>query len=519
MADSTEIDQKTLKAFIKRRHPEYEEMEPHWGFLEACYAGGRPWFDENIFRYLKEGDREFSDRLERAYRFNHSREIVDLVSKYIYKAPIVRNRDDASEAVQDFWKKATIGGGDIDQFSRQMSDKSSTFGRVWVVVDSTKRDSQSRAEEKQDDGRIYAYIVTPQNALDMAFDDLGELKWILLHEEDRDDEDPIYSSGAVESRYRLWTRDGWYLFTEVKQEGKTETQVILLDQGDHDLGVVPVFAVDHITSDESWYTSPALIGDIAYMDRAVANYLSNLDAIIQDQTFSQLAMPAQGLLPGDKGYDQLIAMGTKRIFAYDGENGVQPFYLSPDPKQAELIMAAIKQIINEIYHTVGMAGERTKQDNAVGIDNSSGVAKAYDFERMNALLTSKAGRLSAAENRLVMLVNLWAGQNNKGEEDQDVVSYADTFDTRDLYDEFDIAMRLSSISAPDEVRQKQMEQVIEKLFPDLAKKVRDKLKESLKEWPMSFDEMTAPQSPFGGSQQKPKESDGAKDSAQDTEQS
>jgi hypothetical protein len=50
----------------------------------------------------------------------------------------------------------------------------------------------------------------------------------------------------------------------------------------------------------------------------------------------------------------------------------------------------VNKIIGEIYHSVGMAGERTKQDNAMGIDNSSGVAKAYDFERMNAMLATKA---------------------------------------------------------------------------------------------------------------------------------
>ncbi len=509
-----EQDQKALKAFIERRHPEYDDNKEHWAFLEQCYSGGRNWFKDNIFQYIKEGTKEYADRIERAYRFNHSREIVDLVSKYIYKAPIHRSVDDASDAVQAFWKRTTIGGADINQYSRNMSDRSSIYGRIWVVVDSTMKPSTSTAEEKSGDGRIYSYIVTPQNALDMAFDDVGELLWILIHEEYRDDEDPIYSSGEVVSRYRLWTRYGWALYA-LDGESEEKKEVILIDSGEHGLGVVPVFPVDHLTSDESEYTAPALIGDIAYMDRAISNYLSNLDAIIQDQTFSQLVIPAQSILPGTKEYDHLVEMGTKRVFTYDGENGMQPFYLSPDPKQAELIMMVVKQIINEIYHTVGMAGERTKQDNSVGIDNSSGVAKAYDFERMNALLTSKAGRLEAAENRLVALVNLWAGQSNK-QEDKDLVSYSDTFDTRDLYDEFDIAMRLTTISAPDDVRRKQMEQVIEKLFPDLPMAVKEKMKKSLKDWPIDpMEEFSQPDSPFANSEQK----SGEEESAQDTEQS
>jgi hypothetical protein len=90
-----------------------------------------------------------------------------------------------------------------------------------------------------------------------------------------------------------------------------------------------------------------------------------------------------------------MEMGTKRVFSFDGENGAQPFYLSPDPKQASIIIQAIQQII-EIYHSVGVAGERTKQDNAAGIDNSSGAAKMYDPARELSLLVAKSGRLKLA---------------------------------------------------------------------------------------------------------------------------
>lgn len=108
---------------------------------------------------------------------------------------------------------------------------------------------------------------------------------------------------------------------------------------------------------------------------------------------------------------KLIEMGTKRLFTYDGSDGAKPYYLSPDVKQADLIIQVVTKIINEIYHTVGLAGERTKQDNAVGIDNSSGVAKAYDFERVNALLAAKADSLEAIENKIVDLVCKRHGSN------------------------------------------------------------------------------------------------------------
>lgn len=502
MASENEANQRKLKKFLERRHPEYAEMLPHWEFLEDCYGGGREWFETNIFRYMKEGDQEFKDRLLRAYRFNHTREVVDLVDKHLFKQEVARS-EDAPESVKRFWESATLNKLKIKDFVRRISTKSSTYGRIWIVVDNTQTDDvASLADAKKSDARCYAYAVTPEHALDMSHDDQGELNWILIHEQVRDDGDPIESSGDMIDRYRLWTREDWTLFT-VKKEGR---KIIVEQDGPypHQLGVVPVFAADNIISDEP-YTAPSLIDDVAYLDRAVANYLSNLDAIIQDQTFSQLAMPAQGLLPGEEGYDKVLEMGTKRIFTFNAEGGGQPFYLSPDVKQAELILSVVNKIIGEIYHTVGLAGERTKDDNSQGIDNSSGVAKAYDFERVNSLLAAKADSLEVIENRLVHFVALWNGE--EGQIKGDLVSYPDNFDVRGLYDEFEIAARLSLIEAPDTVRRQQMEAVIDKLFPRLKKELRDKMVSELKSWPPKIEVMPG-QGPGTGNPKDPVKKEG-----------
>lgn len=473
-------EQKKLKALIARRHPEYEEKIQHWKFLEETYEGGRGWFEDNIFRYIKEGDQEYADRVARCYRFNHSREVVDLINKYLFKQNVTRS-EDAPESVKRFWERATKSGLSITEFMKQASKRTSMQGRIGIVVDTTAPAGKvlSKADEKAAGVRTYAYAVGPEQLLDYSFDQDGQLNWVLIRECVRDDADPFTSSGEEVDRFRLWTKDGWKLYEE-KTQGRRKV-VVLVDEGKYDIGVVPVVLADHIIGDEE-YEAPAMIDDIAYLDRAVANYLSNLDAIIQDQTFSQLAMPAQNVLPGEDNYTKLVEMGTKRVFLYDGEGGAAPFYLSPDPKQAELILAVINKIIGEIYHTVGLAGERTKQDNSVGIDNSSGVAKAYDFERVNALLAAKADSLETIENKIAYLVALWNGEESriKG----DIVSYPDNFDTRGLYDEFDIAARLMLIDAPDTIRREQMVMVLDKLFPQLKADLRKKIEAELKDWPV-----------------------------------
>lgn len=200
-------------------------------------------------------------------------------------------------------------------------------------------------------------------------------------------------------------------------------------------------------------------------------------------------------MPGEEGYDKVREMGTKRVFLYDGEGGSKPFYLSPDASQAQVILATVNKIIGEIYHSIGMAGERTRQDNAVGIDNSSGVAKAYDFERVNSLLAAKADVLERAEDALAALVCDFAGEalpaDPSGDGPKDLVKYPDSFDVRGLYDEFEIAENLSLLEAPDEVRREQMRALVAKLFPRHPAGKLAAIEAELKSWPPKLEAVEA----------------------------
>jgi hypothetical protein len=477
------LDVASLKELIERRHPEYDARLAHWDFLEATFEGGRAWFAANIFKYVKEGPKEYADRVERAYRFPHTRETVSLTNKYIFKGAIVRNTENASDAVKDFWKQSTLARRTIADLMAMGSEKSSVFGRPWICVDSNApADTSTTIHEAKVNGyRVYAYTMRPQDVLDLAYSDDGDLLWIKLREHYRDDAD-ILHSGTTSTRYRLWTPEFWVLFSETPSKTNMgEKDYAYLDSGQHGVGRVPVFPIDHMPS-ENLYHSPALIEDIAYLDRAVANYLSNLDAIIQDQSFSQLIMPHQALLPGEDGTDKLLELGTKRIMTFDASATVAPSYISPDPKQASMILSVINKIINEIYHSLGMAGERTKEDNSAGIDNSSGVAKAYDFTRLDTMLAAKARSLEIAENTLCEMVDAYHGAKVKPGT-YELVKYPESFDVRGLADELNLGMQLSLLAAPDGMRQQQMNIIVDKLFPALGAELVAKLKEEIKQWP------------------------------------
>lgn len=475
-------------ALAARRHPFYDELKVRADFYESTYKGGPEWFKNNIFKYTKEGPKSYNARLKRAYRFNHTKEVVDAVTKYIFKTKVIRN-DDAPECVKEFWNKTTLYGRDIDGLAKSIDRNTSIFGRVYVVVDS-KADGHivNVEDEKKNNFRTYAYVVKPQNVLDLSYDEFGELNWILIYEPYREDTDPFSDSGKIKKRYRLWTRNDWHLieFSGDVTTGNAALGAAKITTGQHNLGVVPVVSVDGTQSDDI-YSSTPLISDIAYLDRAVANYLSNLDVIIQDQTFSQLVVPTQAIPEGEDGYNKIVEMGTQSVFTFDGTGGMKPEYIAPDPKQAQVLLEVINKIIGEIYNSIGMAGERTKQDNSVGIDNSSGVAKAYDFEKINTLLAYKARNLEEAENQIVRLVAKWHGQTI--EDDVRYVKYSEEFDVKGLYDEFEIASQLTLLEAPFEVRREQMKIVINKLFPQLKADLIKKMEGSLKEWPENIMQM------------------------------
>jgi hypothetical protein len=500
-----------LRVFFARRHPRYEESVPHWAFLKECYRGGRGWFATNIWKYHKEGTKEYADRLERAYRFNHTREVVELVNKYLFKGGVSRNETEASTEVTDFWESATLKGMGIGPLMRQVTIGNSTGGRVAVVIDNNfvtsvkNADGSERSlsikESKERGGRVYGYTVSVDDILDYAFDEDGDgkLLWVKLRERVRDDADPMNATGQTILRVRLWTRDKWELYREVDDAETVATEdalknVKLIGQGTHGLGFVPVYLSDHTIGDDP-YHAPALIDDIAYLDRAVANYLSSLDAIIQDQTFSQLAIPAQSVIQGDDMFKKVMEMGTKRVFVYDGGAGSSavPVYLSPDPKQAGVILTVINKIINEIYHTIGLAGERTKEDNAVGIDNSSGVAKAYDFERVNSLLLSKAQSCETLENWIVNTVLAW---QKKPPPDKPLVSYPTTFDVMRLVDDLVTAEALAKLEAPIEVRRLHMKGTISKLFPQISVADRAVLDAGIEKW-LEGSDLVLPPTGFG----------------------
>ena len=62
-------------------------------------------------------------------------------------------------------------------------------------------------------------------------------------------------------------------------------------------------------------------------------------------------------------------------------------------------------------------------------------------------------------------MNAWSGKVEELQEVDELVTYPQTFDVRNLADEMDNAQRMSVINAPKALRRKQMKRVANKMFP------------------------------------------------------
>lgn len=470
---------------IKRRHQAFATLEAHWRFLIETFEGGPEWLMldndgvcANIFRFYKEGENEYKQRVARAYRDNISRDVVEIWSSHVFKVPITRDQDKAPPAVVDFWKRATKGKDAvaIDDFMREASDKSGACSPIYLVVDMPAAPKLPEGQVlTQADAQVlklnpYAYIVYPNEALDFGLDDDDEFTWFLLREYKRNDEDPWESDGKVEERFRLWTRTSWHLYREKRENAPAgEPAYELVEEGEHHLGRVPIVQLCHKKGKDR-YRGIGLLEEIAYKDRAIANNESRLDEILGHQTFSQLFLPDAGLIAstdkksGEKR-KKMVEMGVKSIVLFNDKAQHPPMFLAPDAAQATLILTAIDRLRAQIYEDALLDTEGGQQKAGA----KTATEAAFDFEKLNSALADKAKSLEAAERAVIELVCLWTKTSYNPGDVESWVQYPRKFQVKALVDELAEALQAKQLGDWGATFWKlYLTRLVKKMLPDVS---------------------------------------------------
>ncbi len=461
----------------ERRHPRFNLFESHWRFLLESFSGGPEYLfkgmntplqgrsanptnlnSRNLFRYFKEGESEYAERLQRAHRNNYSKRVVTQLTSFLARKPPVRRTEDASEVLNEYWENTDGQGSTIDSTVGLIAQWMMTTGLIWISIDRPAFLFNSRTQELEE-GMPFIKFWFPFDVLDAGFDEKGELTWLLVRENRRLDDDPMMPSPVI-PHFMLWDREGFQTFVKKpRDEGGPGLPFIKVDEGFHGLGFVPFLPIKMSESEDA-FVAPGLLDDVAYLDRDIFNKMSQLDTIILDQTFSQLAIPADAIALNSPSREEaregaiqpasevqvrtrMLEMGTKRVFLFNGQTTHPPRYISPDATQADVVRATIKDQTDEIYRLVGLLTQVGRE-----VKTQSGTSKAYDFDRLNKMLASMGDQLQKAETWIAVTVEAWMsgiGETIDKKKLRELVSYPANFDIMGLLERIDQQVRAEEL--------------------------------------------------------------------------
>lgn len=378
-----------IKSAKTRKIFEIDDYE----FMEDAYKGSGGF---KTGEYLSPHPRETLDKYERrksmSYYLNYVKTVIDSHVNPIFRKTPERmwgeNAKGGPTPLLDMFMQDvdTVGTG-IDRFMKRAAKEAKKHGVVFIVVDNFSQQPDRQVDAIDQRILPYAYLVSRCNVTEYRTDGAGKIISITYKEITESN-----SSDAHKTTFWRWTADRWEKSDET---GKTEGVNVL-----GKIPVIPLFSCEHdpgdLIPDSEFYS-------IARTNTDLFNLCSWLDEMLQNQGFAVMTYPVSAGQQADEIKD--IIVGTENVLGYDGTLSNTPGFIAPPGEMAQALQAQIDKLIQEIYRMAILS-------HVTGVQESkSGVAKAWDFETTNMVLSDFAQNCEQAEYRMVELVTLYTGES------------------------------------------------------------------------------------------------------------
>lgn len=402
--------------------------------LRDSYEGMGGFYDGT---YLRKHERETEDkyraRKELAYYLNYFRPCVDAHVAPIFKTPAIREcKGMGANAWNTFADDVDFKGSRIKDLMKQAALKAKINGTSFIVVDRAENlESNSLAALEADRNNLpYAFVVDPGRVIEINVDKFGRITKFKYYEADGYQE----TTPAV----RTLTPKGWELIDSKGQH-----------KGTWNLGMTPVLPVPSKLDNESFNPlPPSEFISIAKTNLAIYNMSSWLNDILINQTFSVLVYPSNST-------DDLI-LGTNNALGFPSEASHEPKFIAPAADPANILHNEIDRLQQECYRMAGVV-------NITGVKSEqSGVAKQWDFERTNQILSDFADILENAEMLVADLFRRFTGL-----EFEYNVNYPNDFSIADVQTELNNAQIAKGLNFGDEFDLCIFKRVITSYLPEI----------------------------------------------------
>lgn len=362
-----------MATLTNMRNSEYELLHDAYYGTGMFAAGGA------LRKHPREDEKNYIFRQHLSYFLNHTAPIVNACIDPIFKDTISRDYSE-NELLQTFIDDVDRLGTTLQEFMNYNALQAKLYGVMYILVDSVSEIGETVADVVRNRQLPYLVAIEPKNVYNWRINDVGELDFFAYTTTVFDDE------GKAKAQYNEWTPTSWTI--------KNDEQKIIAT-GEHNLGRIPVVQWFGRASRKIDILPPPEYLAIARTNHQIYHLCSLLTQILNMQTFSTLTLPDNG-----QGVDD-ITLGTNNVLLYPAESSHAPGFIAPDRGPAEIIMAVIKMLVDDMYRLSGI-------NSVIGVQEAkSGVAKQWDFERTNQRLADFSVQCESAEYDIIELFELW----------------------------------------------------------------------------------------------------------------
>ena len=429
-------------------HKDYSSNVSNWEYYIRSFNGGYDYMiGQYLNRYNLELDNEFNQRLANTPCDNHCKNIVQIYSSFLFRTKASRDFGNMAEepTLERFLKDSDLEGNNFNTVMKSAQNYASIYGHCFMILDKPKIQTETRAEELDQDIRPYLSIVTPENVLDWNFKRQANGKYVLDYLKIREEVDK--NGGTY---IRVWYQDR--VDTLYVEDQKTEPT--LIDTADNQIGKIPAVILYNAKSHKRGIGQSDLV-DISDLQRAIYNEYSEIEQLIRLTNHPSLVKT--------NGVNASAGAGAIIEMPDEMEPNLKPYLLQPSGQNLNAIMDSIArkvESINRIAHTGAVRNTKTQI--------SSGIALQTEFELLNARLSEKADNLQIAEEQIFRLYALFQNANFDGE-----INYPDSFNIRDYATDLIYYQQAKSLSIGSPTFMKEVDKEIARAVVDDNEKLND----------------------------------------------
>ena len=421
-------------------HKDYQETVNNWEYYIRSYNGGYDYMiGQYLNRYNLELDNEFNQRLANTPCDNHCKNVIQIYSSFLFRVKPSRNFGSLADeqSLENFLKDADLEGNSLSNVVKQAQNYASIYGHCFMILDKPNIQTNTRAEELQQDIRPYVSIVTPENVLDWNFERQPngkyELNYLKIREE-VDRENGTYM--------RIWYPDR---IDTLYMPDREEPRII--DTVDNQIGKIPAVILYNSKSHKRGIGQSDLT-DIADLQKSIYNEYSEMEQLIRLTNHPSLVKTPS--VNASAGAGAVIEMPDEL------EPNLKPYLLQPSGSSLTSIMDSIESKVNSINRIAHIGAVRTTKTNI-----SSGVALQTEFELLNARLSEKADNLEIAEEQLFRLYSMFQDTPFDGE-----INYPDSFNIRDYASDLTFYQMAKAMNIESATFNKEVDKEIAKAVVD-----------------------------------------------------